>query len=301
MMMTCSICLCLAMIVIQEPEPKEAPQEPTHRPVPHSIDPRVPVFAGAITDSDPRAKVLELERRLRELEARLEDGRPGLNLARTTLARVSASSVNGDRAADDPYYGILNAFDDGTGREVRGNVYSSWMPSNRGEPWIDVEFDEPLVVHTVQVDGQCSFSAQLIRENGEELLTRSVTERVRLEEPLSGVVRVRIRFGASSVQLLGSVDVREVRVLGQVPEDVAFEQGAPRLRLNAQGAEAIARGDWERWQNEVLGDLRATTIRDSDGTWIVTLRSGGRDVMRVTTDGKKKTVEPLIELVPIER
>ncbi len=42
-----------------------------------------------------------------------------INPARISLATAWASSVNGGRAMDNPYYGTLNAFNDGVG-------YTNW-------------------------------------------------------------------------------------------------------------------------------------------------------------------------------
>ena len=60
-----------------------------------------------------KQRIHELEQAIRKLEAILEGTERPANLARTSLASVSASSVNGGRALDNVFYGILNAFDEG--------------------------------------------------------------------------------------------------------------------------------------------------------------------------------------------
>src|SRR5690349_6138815 len=68
-------------------------------------------------------------------------GATRLNLARTSLATVSASSVNGRRALDNEFYGIQKAFDDGGMKGDNGINYNYWM-AEAGEfrPWVIVQF-----------------------------------------------------------------------------------------------------------------------------------------------------------------
>src|SRR5687768_6548216 len=76
------------------------------------------------------------------------DHRPTINLARTSIAAVSASSVNGTRAMDNRFYGVVNAFDDGNNWHDNIN-YSYWLANHGGNAVADVYFDVPVTVKSV--------------------------------------------------------------------------------------------------------------------------------------------------------
>ncbi|MAX26279.1 MAG: hypothetical protein CMJ19_17435 [Phycisphaeraceae bacterium] len=65
------------------------------------------------------AEPLTLTQQVKALQAIVNGDATPVNLGRTSLAKVSASSVNGDGMMDDPYRGILNAFD-GHSRRQKG-------------------------------------------------------------------------------------------------------------------------------------------------------------------------------------
>ena len=75
-----------------------------------------------------------------------------INLARLSIARVSASSVNGDRPLDNPYYGVQNMFDDGR-NWINGINYSYWLGEyNRPRQFVTVCFDVPVTVSKLVIE-----------------------------------------------------------------------------------------------------------------------------------------------------
>src|SRR6185503_9684694 len=73
-----------------------------------------------------------------------------INLARTSLASVDASSTNGPREMENPYYGVLNAFDDGE-NWIDNHNYTYWESHLEEQPYIDVHFDVPVTLTRVEL------------------------------------------------------------------------------------------------------------------------------------------------------
>jgi hypothetical protein len=94
---------------------------------------------------------------------------PAINLARTSLASVDASSVTSDRPMDNPYYGVLNAFDN-SDNWVQNHNYTYWLSGNEEEPYIDVHFDAPVTLTQIEVKAAPGtvFTARLMHADGDE-------------------------------------------------------------------------------------------------------------------------------------
>lgn len=155
----------------------------------------------------------------------------GVNLARTSLASVTASSVNGGRALDNVYYGVLNAFDDGSNWHNEIN-YTYWLSSPSDlQPRIEVSFDIPVDVSAVVVEGGPRYSTMFVDCEGSERHAPPVSSVLRLEQVVPGVAKVRLTF----VKGQGNVEVYEVRILGPRPRGATFEVGAPRIGSRGPG------------------------------------------------------------------
>ena len=151
-----------------------------------------------------------------------------INLARTTLAAVNASTVNGGRAMDDPFYGVLNAFDDG--RNWKNNInYTTWLTSNEPVPWIDISFDEPVTLAGVFVESGPRFSTQAFIATGGEYDFRSCRDLVLADEPVPDVTRVRVNFHREGPDDWRPLSVAEVRVFGYPDANSIWEPGPPRV------------------------------------------------------------------------
>jgi len=215
-----------------------------------------PAAAGELEDL--KAENARLTALLEKLEAQLEGTAKPINLARTSLASVSVSSVNGGRSLANTFYGVLNLFDDGTNWH-NGINYTSWLSSGEPEPWVDVHFDEPVVVHAVEVDGGPTYRVRLFYAGGGE-------ETADLRTPKAGVRAVRIAFDAG--ERGGNVQVREIRVLGHAPEGVAVEARAPRIALGRSQALGVARERFEEWRQGLFPGLREERGRRLDGRFL---------------------------------
>lgn len=149
----------------------------------------------------------------------------GINLARTSLAYVRATSVNGGRGQDNKFYGVRNAFDDGRNWH-NGINYTYWL-SDPGDlsPSIEVRFDTPVSVTSIVVERGPGFTAMIVNERGREIHYPPAADVLILAEPAGDVRRIRLSFESSAQP----VKVHEVRILGGMPEGSSFDASRPRL------------------------------------------------------------------------
>jgi hypothetical protein len=147
-----------------------------------------------------------------------------INLGRTSLAAVLASSVNGGQEQDSPFYGVLNAFDDGE-NWINNLNYTYWLSANEPVPWIEISFDRPVTLAAVYVDSPASFNVQAFEAGCGEYIFTSCPELLIMERPLPGIMRMRIHFHRPDPDDWRPLKVAEVRVLGY-PDSAGF--AAPR-------------------------------------------------------------------------
>ena len=76
---------------------------------------------------------------------------PAVNLGMLEGTKISASSVNGNRGVDDPYYGALNLFDGGEHR-INNINYTSWLTDNEPRHWVKLEFEAPVEVDSIMIE-----------------------------------------------------------------------------------------------------------------------------------------------------
>ena len=74
-----------------------------------------------------------------------------VNLGMLEGTKISASSVNGGRAVDDPYYGALNLFDGGENR-INNLNYTTWLTDNESRHWVKLHFDAPMEVDSIMLE-----------------------------------------------------------------------------------------------------------------------------------------------------
>jgi len=157
-----------------------------------------------------------------------------VNLGRTSIASVSASSVNGKREMDNVFYGIVNAFDDG--KNVRNGIpYTYWLPEpDDTECSVEVLFSRPVEIRSISVDGSRrnmpgmlpSFLEQpvLLEWSGSlELADGSTVDLANVDGARQFAPRIRrvTRVSFSFAQLVqkSELKVHEIRIMGR---------GAPR-------------------------------------------------------------------------
>ena len=147
-----------------------------------------------------------------------------VNLARTGIAHISASSVNGDRPAD-RYYGVRNAFDEGS-NTIDGINYSYWLSNPEPRHWLRLSFDTPvtvksIVVRTADAYRPTSFSVEfarivgqlkrIVRESDAVPVASPETHR-ELPSPVTDVNEVTVFFPGPD-----TIAVADVRVMGTAP------------------------------------------------------------------------------------
>jgi len=149
---------------------------------------------------------------------------PGINLARTSLAAVTASSVNGGRDLDAWHYGICNAFDGGDNWHNKIN-YTYWL-TDPGDiyPYVEVYFDVPVTICGVVVEKGPAFSATFTRADGMQQDCGASTGMLVPRESLDEIKAVRLNF----VHGQGIMRVYEIRVLG-VAGATDYSVGRPRV------------------------------------------------------------------------
>ena len=257
-----------------------------------------------------------------------------INLARTSLAAVDASSVNGLREMDNPYYGVVNAFDDGE-HWINGINYTSWMPNLEAGPYIDVQFDAPVMVTAIEakVPSGTSLTASLEHANGDVTSlgspkaeapeaeipvvpatgahplpstapfaiarfgppTPAVT-RIPLSEPELEVRSMRVHFAGGK-----NLEVHELRVLGFPPEGVACETRPPRISATERNAQLSGNAALERWKTALFEDLTPEVVEHDDAFVVTYMKSAGpgssgKPICRVSVSKTtgRATMEPLV-------
>jgi hypothetical protein len=264
---------------------------------------------GAIGQGKPEASKssAELEKRLEELErevqalaAIIEGTAKPINLGRTSLAAVTASSVNGGRALHDKFYGIVNAFDNGSNWHNSIN-YTYWLATGGTGQWVEVRFDSPVTVTSIHVEGNpgatSAWSARLSFAKGGEASWSPENHDLRLPQPAHGVTAIRLSFSQASTNLL----VNEIRIMGYVRPDTEYSVARPRILVTRRSAQAIATQEYETWRLG-LASRCVTNTTESDGAVVVTYSIAGHIVFRVTVNKHDGTVirEAFVKLVPFD-
>jgi len=223
-----------------------------------------------------------------------------VDLARTSIAAVDVSSVNGTRSPANPYHGILNAFDDGEHR-IGEIPYSHWTPEG-GAEWVDVRFDEPATVLSIRVEAGAPFSAHASFAGGGEarwdstprapdapqpsepasafplpafegmLAGRASDHDVVLDPPAADVRALRLSF--PDVQ-----QVAEIRVMGFAREGIEYSPGAPRVVWTRRNSELAAKDAFDAWWIERMKGA-AARVEEGAGSTTVTYHVDGVDMFR---------------------
>jgi hypothetical protein len=216
-----------------------------------------------------------------------------INLARTSVAAVNASGVNGKRPLDNAYYGVTKAFDDGGKAEPDGINYNYWL-ADAGDtrPWVEVHFDVPVEIHDVVVLGGPAYRAEF-KWKGDYEFVGKAEGALKPDKPSKGVTAVRVTFEARE----SPVRVDEIRILGNAPAEARVMVQDPRILINSKSAEAAAHDAFEAWKAALFSDVMAERTETAEAV-VITYRQGGMDLARATirkADGKT-SFEPLTAL-----
>jgi len=240
---------------------------------------------GQETVAELKERIARLEAEVEALSAQLEGTAKPVNLARTSLAAVSASSVNGGRALDDRFYGALKLFDEDADR-----TYPYWLTNGEPRPWVEIRFDTPVTVAALEVEGGGAWTARFRFDSGGE----EGVDGGRLPKPRAGVRSVRFTFAPEKG---GPLKVHELRVLGFAGRGVEYRAGLPRVRLTKEHAVAVARARYRAWKEELLGNAREVVSRSAGGGFEIRFYKGERELLRVVVaKGGDVKVEPRVAL-----
>ncbi len=229
------------------------------------------------------------------LSEQLEGTARPINLGRTSFAAVNASGVNGGRGLANKFYGVVNAFDDG--ENVHNNInYTYWLSGGNIGNWIDVNFDVPVTVKSIHVEGAPPFVAKLTFQKGGEHITDKSDGRVKFDDAQRGVTSIRLTFQMPQ----GNCKVHEVRVMGYAPIGIKYAVGRPRVAFDQSAALVEANEAFREWAAQLT---RSTPRVEKDGMdFVVTYSREGLDLCQVlvTREGKV-TLMPRVELKPLRQ
>ncbi|MCI0557261.1 MAG: hypothetical protein MN733_02110 [Nitrososphaera sp.] len=209
-----------------------------------------------------------------------------INLGRTSLAAVTASSVNGGRSMDNIFYGILNAFDGGNNWHNHIN-YTQWLSDyGAAGTYAEVEFDDPMTVTSIVTESAPPFSVRLIDAEGIEEVYNA-KDSLTLNPPARNIRRVRLTFENNSE---GVVRVNEIQIMGLVPPGTNYEVRSPRTVPSRRNSDLMADEVFSTWLYPYLTTKRHTT-QETEDKIIYTYYLEDVPVLRVTInkqDGSKR-------------
>lgn len=245
----------------------------------------------------------ELMKRIEVLETIIEGTAHPINLARTSLAKVDASSVNSGRLLNDVHYGIQNAFDDGQHWYTDVN-YTNWISSFEIRPWIEIQFECPVTITSIFVEQAPPFTTTFYYAKGGQTDFKTVKEQLTLGSPIYGVNRVKLSFDRGDETI---VRVFEVKVLGYPPHNAEFSEGIPDLVVS----DPEVLGQCEKRARKVLDDWKRTFLasdytpkrQETENSIMFTFGDGiEMDYLRVTIDKEThlETIEELVQLIKKE-
>ena len=251
------------------------------------------VVARPPTYEELQARIAELEEEIETLKDIIQGTAHPVNLGRTSLASVTASSVNGRRPLNNIFYGILNAFDGGE-NWVNNHNYTYWSAGG-GSGFIEVYFDHPVSITSIYVEGAPPFTT-IVRfsEGGEENYVQ-VSEQLDFETPIHGVASVRLGFKQDT----GNLKVDEIQILGLVPPDIEYTVGIPRLFITARSAEIMAETAYRQWTDLFLPYQNTPIMQEEHEEFVFTYQKGTMDILQVKIDKHtgETTTEELVELL----
>lgn len=237
-----------------------------------------------------------------------------INLGRTSLATVNASSVNGSRSLSNPYYGVLNLFDNGENR-INGINYDCWLSDGgSAHQWVELIFATPVKITSIDVDSDRIEAAKQHRKADEEalkneLVASSIIPKYYEEVPFSvqvesvadtvqtyqgedgklifdpsiqGVSRVKILFYPKPSKESNLVKIYEIKILGHRPS-VPFEERKPKIQLSDDNVMKSSHEEFLGWLHSI--DTEATYRIESQGDSKVVIYSlDGTDIFQSRID-----------------
>lgn len=245
------------------------------------------------TYEELQAQIAELEQEITILKEIVQGTAHPINLCRTSLTSVTASSVNGSRSLNNIYYGIANAFDGGE-NWINNINYTYWLAMGR-TGFVEVYFDYPVSLTSISVEGAPPFITRISFLYGGEEQHAQVSEQLDFETPVQGVTSIRLTFEQDT----GNLKVNEIQILGFIPPDVEYNIGTPRIFITARNAEVMAGSAYHDWINLFLPYSNTPKIKEKQDKFIFTYQKETMDILQITIDKNtgEVTTEELVKLI----
>lgn len=241
-----------------------------------------------------------------------------INLARTSLAMVHASSCNGDRPLSNKYYGILNAFDQGSNL-VNNINYSDWLPKCTQQEWVEVEFSSPVALSALILEGASQCNATLCFAKGGEKVFQEIVQKrnihinrrgsltheelikeksntsilpihssssgnsvLEFNQVVEGIIKIRLTFTGNNVSLA------EFKVMGMPPAAKSFKVGTPHLKVTKADALLEANSVYDIWIEATYGlkAIKAKKISETKNSITYFYKKGDKILAKVVVDKK---------------
>ncbi len=166
-----------------------------------------------------------------------------VDLGRLSIARVSASSVNGNRSLDNKFYGILNLFDDG--KNFINNInYTNWMTDPELKHWVKIRFKSYVCLEYVTVEQIVNDEKRRVRgfavtvaklnNNVRKVIKRYDSTKVegfrktfKLPKPVKDINEITIVFNGPRL-----IDVSELYVMGKVKKGIKVDKSGPLIEMS---------------------------------------------------------------------
>jgi hypothetical protein len=220
------------------------------------------------------------------LSAQADEKQQTIKLGRTSLAAVSASTVNGSRAMDNKFYGILNAFDDGSNWHDKIN-YTQWLSDYHATgTYAEIQFDVLVNVTSIIAEGAPPFSARLTAEDGTEQV-KNGKDSISFDPPASGIRHIQLTFENNRK---GVVEVDEIRIMGMAPDGIKYEVRQPRVIPSKRNLALAADEAFATWLS-AYSNAQKRDVRQDNDTVVSVYYIEDVPVMRITIDkhnGSKK-------------
>jgi len=163
-----------------------------------------------------------------------------VDISRLSITRVSASSVNGNRALTNKYYGVLNLFDEGS-NFINNINYTFWLTDAQTRHWIKLSFKKPVIVHSVLVEttgkrrpkeyalelSQVTGGLKRVIKDYDSIQIKGFRVTYKLPERVPNVNQIMIIFPGPEM-----IEVSEIKVMGQAPYGVDLTREKPLIALS---------------------------------------------------------------------
>ncbi len=234
-----------------------------------------------------------------------------INLGRTSISRVYASSVNGNRSMANKFYGVRNLFDKGNNYINKLN-YTSWLTDSESKHWVKLKFTENAEVHKVLVEvGNVSdkYSKQsripnefvlkieylnddknIISKTLDSISIKKFITTYSLPEPIKNVKSVTILFFGERI-----IEVHEIQVLGKLQTKNVNISVLPQIDIDKEEIIKSGKAYISSHIKNKYSNVTNIAIEKAKKGWIYKIKYKDKDILKIHFDEKGHPIE-LIDL-----